>query len=430
MKKILLLLGVMLMIQWALQDVDQVVDNLAGSYNYQTSIFGLFTERNCYYTNINRLRKKASKEQLLELLNHENGKVVAAAAEALIEREEVDPFWLFQEFSSDQRIYQTSFTCLLSTSTLPHTIYHSFRNKERGDQPYSDLHYSSAFDEIPVMGNKDSPILKSMDSLILFRKSIDQVLLSAVLRNRIYEGEHLKRIKELAYQESQVPAIEYLFVHHIEEEEAALKLHLEAFQEDENLEYYEEGSIVRMLSKWKNPKTISIDSILLLSYEGGNSLPPPPPPGLDDEINAAYKNPEKYYQSFYPQYDPARDMALPPMTPMLTDLNNKYHPSIQWESKKVLTGEALKKFRALLTCDQESTHDFPPADCFSPRHGVIFYAKGKITAVYSICLECNRVRKKNLIKLRNFPASVEEYNTEVDCINFAALTKSLSDHGF
>ncbi len=434
MKKILLLLGVMLLIQWSLQNnVDRVVDNLAKDRWMEVSFLGMFGEDNYYFTNVEKLRKRASRKKLLELLDHENGRVVAGAAQALIEREEVDPLWLFQKFFEDKRSFDTSLMCLLTTSTIPDRIYYTYLGlrTEYGREIGED--FSTDTFEQRERKISDSRTLWSMDQLILYSEPIDEILLHAALENRIYQGRNLDRIKYLAYEEHEFSAIEYLFKNHLEEEEVALKSILQELEGNLDLEYYEENSIQQMLSKWYPPKKPTIDSLYILSYEGGvlpPPPPPPPPPGLENVPSNGGKHIQEYYQNLYPNYDPARDMPLPPMTRLLMDSNNKYHPSIRWESKKVFTGKELKDLRTILTCEKEKTMESPSADCFNPRHGVIVFEGERIVEVYSICLECNRVQKIDLKKEASPYGSATGYNVELDCVDFSDLAESLVSHQF
>lgn len=52
----------------------------------------------------------------------------------------------------------------------------------------------------------------------------------------------------------------------------------------------------------------------------------------------------------------------------------------------------------LATLNNITTYGGEPTRCFRPRHGLVFYSKGKAIAQVSICFECNHLRSDPPIK--------------------------------
>ena len=183
-------------------DVDSLVNSIAKANIVTCESVGFAGSPSGVYKDFERLKRKATKEELIGLTHHDSVAVAVYAAYALIDRELIDSDKLLEQFLDNPKEVSTMCGCLLSSSTTPSEIYHRYWS-ERFEFPNEEDYENRVFN--------DSKILQRMDSLILFSGNNDWLLMTRALENREYSGVYLERIKELAFDENEFVALKYVF---------------------------------------------------------------------------------------------------------------------------------------------------------------------------------------------------------------------------
>ena len=185
-------------------DVETLVNSIAEANIVTCESIGFAGSPSGVYKDFERLKRKASKEELIELTHHDSAAVVVYAAYALIDRELIEPDKLLYQFLDNRESVSTMCGCLFSSSTVPSQIYHRYW-QSRYEFPNDDDYEKGVL--------HDSEDLLKMDSLILFSENRDWLLMTSALENREYSDVYLQRIKELAFDENDFVALKYVFKH-------------------------------------------------------------------------------------------------------------------------------------------------------------------------------------------------------------------------
>lgn len=226
------------------QDVNSLVDSIARRNTVECQAIGFAGSSSTQYKRFEKIRRKASKEELISLTKHDSLAVVVYASYALIDNELIDPSVLLGEFLKDTNSVSTFCGCLMGGESVPSLIYHRYWS-ERVDYPDSENYNYRDY----VINDSES--LRRMDSLILYSENPDWILLNRALQNRIYNDKFRSRIEEWAFKENEFYALQYIFRNSLSENKDKLEAGLSEYLEGEDIYEAEIEEINQMLKEIK-----------------------------------------------------------------------------------------------------------------------------------------------------------------------------------
>jgi hypothetical protein len=191
-------------------EITKLVDKIE-KYNELESehvgIAGMTTEQ---YRNFERLKRKATTEELLKLVRHKNSVVKGYSSWALADNKYPNLVSVFIEFLRTGETATTQKGCIVSTDELASEFYHRILYQ----------HFDNKITE------KDSLFFQSqirqLDSVILYNKNKND-LISKALTNNNGNPKTYERVKELALKDKNIEAIEALAIYKREEDITELK---------------------------------------------------------------------------------------------------------------------------------------------------------------------------------------------------------------
>ncbi|WP_159025721.1 hypothetical protein [Aquimarina sp. Aq78] len=184
------------------QDVDSLVNSIAQENRVECEAIGFGGSSSSLYKKFKKLKRNASKDELIKLTNHDSLAVIGYSSYALIDRKLIQPNKLLQRFIDNKDAVSTFCGCIMSSETLSSLIYHRYWN--------SRVEYPDNEDYEKFVIN-DSRDLQKMDSLILYSKKPDWILLSRAFENRIYSNNYKSKIEYWAFKKNDFYALEYVF---------------------------------------------------------------------------------------------------------------------------------------------------------------------------------------------------------------------------
>jgi len=184
------------------QDMDSLVSSIAEKNRVECESIGFAGSSSTLYKKFEKLKRKATKEELLELTNHNSLAIVGYSSYALIDRKLIEPNKLFQRFIDNEENVSTFCGCIMSRETLSSLIYHRYWN--------SRIEFSDDGDYEKKTLN-DSENLQKMDSLILYSDKPDWILLIRAFENRVYSDDYKVKIEEWAFDKIDFYALKYIF---------------------------------------------------------------------------------------------------------------------------------------------------------------------------------------------------------------------------
>ncbi|MFK7809017.1 MAG: hypothetical protein AB8F74_14535 [Saprospiraceae bacterium] len=200
-KQSLYVLLILILSMISCQGVDSLVNSIAHQNRVDCEAVGYAGSKSNVYNAYKKLEKKATRKELLKLINHDSLAVAGYASYILIDKELIAPQELLKQFIDNTRPVTTFCGCLMSESSISSIIYHKYWNKRISYPTNSDY---STFELI------DSKQLQKMDSLILYSDHPDWILLSRALENRIYTTEYNDKIIDWAIDKKNFYALIYV----------------------------------------------------------------------------------------------------------------------------------------------------------------------------------------------------------------------------
>lgn len=144
------------------------------------------------YKNFKRLKEIASTQDLVKLTNHKNSTVACYASWALADTSYFDLKSIFQKFINNDRQIISYSGCIKSPDNISVELYHRYWNN------------------VEISKRSKDKLLYELDSIILYSKNPDWLLVSRALNNRIYNKKFNKPISYLAYKKGDKEAVVYL----------------------------------------------------------------------------------------------------------------------------------------------------------------------------------------------------------------------------
>ncbi|NNT72356.1 hypothetical protein HKT18_09035 [Flavobacterium sp. IMCC34852] len=209
MKNIALLILTVYSFQVSAQKIRPEIKNLVQKiekYNeLQSEHVGIGGQTTDQYRNFEKLKNKATINELLELLNHKNSVVKGYTSWALADKKYPKLSNIFTEFLRTGETATTQDGCIVSTDELAREFYHRvlYQHFENKLTEQDSLFFQSQ--------------IKQLDSVILYGKHKTD-LMSKALENNNGNPKTYERIKYFALNEKNIEAIEALAIYQRKED--------------------------------------------------------------------------------------------------------------------------------------------------------------------------------------------------------------------
>lgn len=174
------------------RDLKGLIDSISSINRIEHEYIGVGGKEGENYKNFLKLKENASTEQLIQLTKNSNPTLACYASWALADNSYFDLKSIFKRFLLENKKARTFKGCILSENYLSSELYHWYWN------------------QIDVNKRNNDKILQELDSLILFSDSVDWLLLTRALENRIYSEPYKTKIEEFAFEKGYDEAIFYL----------------------------------------------------------------------------------------------------------------------------------------------------------------------------------------------------------------------------
>lgn len=224
------------------QGVNSLVNSIAKENRVECERTGFAGIESSLYDKFEKLKRKATKDELINLINHKSLAVVGYSSYALIDRELIEPNKLLERFINNKESVSTFCGCIMSSETLSSLIYHRYWN--------SRIEYPDDEDYENYVIN-DTRDLQRMDSLILYSKSPDWILLARAFENRKYSDDYREKIEEWAFGENDFYALKYVFKHLRTGNEERLIKSFDEYVNNENNHRAQKEEIIQMKKEIK-----------------------------------------------------------------------------------------------------------------------------------------------------------------------------------
>jgi hypothetical protein len=156
------------------QAVPSLVEDIAQENRVEYAMIGFSGSSSSIYEKFEKIKSKATKEELVVLLDHDSVAVVCYALYALMDKELVEPSVLFERSINNDKKVSTYYGCIMMSETLSALIYNRYWESriEYLDDYYENYKIHDTFE------------LQKMDSLILHMEIPNEILVRRTLENR------------------------------------------------------------------------------------------------------------------------------------------------------------------------------------------------------------------------------------------------------
>jgi hypothetical protein len=243
MKKTIYILIILILGISSCQNVDSLVDSIAKRNIIECEGVGFGSNPSRVYKKFKKLKRKASNEELTELLNHDSIAVVGYSAYAILDKEIIKPFKLFERLLHEDKYVKSRCGCTSRWRSLPYLVYQRYWNKGIESQRPSNINEAYKVN--------DSKVLQKMDSLILFTEKSDLILVGMALKNRIYPDEYHSQIENWAYEEKDFHALKYVFKNLLKGNKEKLEITLNEYLKKETVYDTQREEINQILKELK-----------------------------------------------------------------------------------------------------------------------------------------------------------------------------------
>jgi hypothetical protein len=194
------------------QDVKRIVKDIAKVNEVQFKHIGYAGSPSDQYRRFQMLKALASIDELLKLTTHQNNVVTVYASWGLIDEEYEHLDELFQNFLDNDKKVVTYSGTIKSEDAISSQFYYRFWNK---------LARQESEGTEAIIENHEQ--LKIIDSIVIYKKDVDWLILRRALRNRVYPVEYLSQIEQLAFKDNNLDAIDYFFKNSLEGNEKRIQ---------------------------------------------------------------------------------------------------------------------------------------------------------------------------------------------------------------
>jgi hypothetical protein len=250
------------------QTKEQLTDSIVKVNRVESDCVGYGCVVSPQYTRFQKLKKKLSDKELIELSKHKNPTLRTYASLELIQSQKGNvPELLSTELRKNEMV-ETFEGCIMDVEPVSSIIYHEYWNKIRieasrkikGNNYEQDLAMQKALATDLTMEKLDSIIIYS-------EKEVYWLLYDRTFENRKHKKSYLPRIEELAFNKNNSYAFDYLRKYYSSEYSQELENYLKtdfpkAKFQTENEVFYLHSFIETLLeSKKEKFKKIAIDKL-------------------------------------------------------------------------------------------------------------------------------------------------------------------------
>ena len=199
MKKITIIL--ILIFSISCTDVNKLVEEIAKDEMMESEHIGFIGAKSEQYQNFQKLKSKASDEELRNLVSHKNPILRTYAYQSLIERELIKPSKAFKDAMQNNESFPKMSADQILGTDICTQIYFEIRN-----------YYPDSKNEI-----------MQMDSLILYELDENHFLQYMALKDKKHKEKYNDRIRNLAIDFNNSSAIFYIVENNIEIDKSKFK---------------------------------------------------------------------------------------------------------------------------------------------------------------------------------------------------------------
>ena len=268
MKKLLTIIFILTISFCFSQTKEQLIDSIIKVNRVESDCVGIGCMVSPQFTRFQKLKKKLSEKELIELSKHKNPTIRTYASIELIQSDKGNvPELLSTELRKNEMV-ETFEGCIMDIEPISSIIYHEYWNKIRieasqkikGNNYEQDLAMKKALATDLTM--------EKLDSIIIYSdKEVYWLLYSRTFENRKHKDNYLPRIEELAFNKNNSYAFEYLKKYYQSEYSEKLENYLrtdflKAKFQTENEVFYLHSFIETLLeSKNEEFKKIAINKL-------------------------------------------------------------------------------------------------------------------------------------------------------------------------
>lgn len=268
MKKLLTVIFSLIVSLCFSQTKEQLIDSIIKVNRVESDCVGIGCMVSTQYTRFQKLKKKLSNKELIELSKHENPTIRTYASIELIQSDKGNvPEILSTELQKNEMV-KTFEGCIMDVEPISSIIYHEYWNKIRieasrkikGNNYEQDLAMQKALAIDLTMEKLDSVIIYS-------EKEVYWLLYDRTFENRKHKDSYLPRIKELVFSKNNAYAFDYLKKHYSSEYSEELESYLKndfpkaKFQTENKVFYLHSFIEILLESENDDFKQIAIDKL-------------------------------------------------------------------------------------------------------------------------------------------------------------------------
>jgi hypothetical protein len=250
------------------QTKEQLIDSIIKVNRVESDCVGFGCMVSPQYKRFQKLKKKLSDNELIELSKHENPTIRTYASIELIQSNKGNvPELLSAELKKNEMV-ETFEGCLMGIDPVSSMIYHEYWNKIRieASRKIKGNNYEQELAMKKMLANDLT--MEKLDSLIIYTdKEVYWLLYDRTFENRKHRESYLPRIEELAFNKNNAYAFDYLKKYYSTEYSSQLDNYLRTefpkakFQTDNEVFYLH--SFIETLLERKNEefKKIAISKL-------------------------------------------------------------------------------------------------------------------------------------------------------------------------
>lgn len=193
------------------QTKEQLIDSIIHVNRVESDCIGIDCMVSAQYARFQSLKEKLSENELSELSKHENPTIRTYALIELIQSGKGNIPELLSTELQNNEVVETFEGCIIDVEPISSIIYHEYWNKIRiiASQKTEDNNNEK---ELAMQKALSTDLtMEKLDSVIIYsEKEVFWLLYNRTFENRKHKDSYLPRIKELAFNENNSYAFDYL----------------------------------------------------------------------------------------------------------------------------------------------------------------------------------------------------------------------------
>ena len=250
------------------QTKEELIRSIISVNRVESNCVGYGCVKSKQYENFEKLKKKLSDQELVQLSNHRNSTIRIYASKALIQTiPNLTSTLLLNELENNKAV-KTFDGCIIDVQKTSSIIYHEYWNKIR-IEAIREINGNNYEEDLAMREKVASDfIMEKLDSIIIHsEKEVDWLLYNRAFENRKHKDNYLPRIKKLAFSKNNAYAFEYLKKHYTSQYTKELENYLKndfpkaKFQNENEVFYLHLFIDILLESKNDSFKQIAIDKL-------------------------------------------------------------------------------------------------------------------------------------------------------------------------